>query len=560
MSDLEKEYKSRFQDHQTTEGVDSDSLWASIEADLSGSAGGGKKGLWLTIGGIVLMLTGIGVYMSDFSSTELSHQDTATVVDERTDSQVNTQPNTTDNHTLHSSKNDNKVDAQLGSDGAIVDQHSGQTEFSKKHTNTQAIQEVSNRDDASSSAATFQGAEPQLPARTGGAKQLSPENTSVAASNSEKQNIEFRSTNQAKSVTSANPKFGESQSTYEQSLTGDSESNSNGSKVSQKNDEVASGAGQIIEARTDMSGGLLSEKEISSAKDDVKGAPVTGINLEDSRTQEFISLMPLLSMQTGADATVSDKKKVPEYARKKGFRPSEISLSVGVNHLDRKFETSIADVLIGYRKELNSSSITDVGYTSNARGTWMIKNSTFRLSTGLGIDQFRTRLDFSNSRQVSTVIDGQIVAVEIDSTGAQTPVYGSSDVNAVETRIVLHHNDFLMLNIPIEVGVQTQLKRWTFGVDAGASYHLVLSQKGRGIDAEGAITDFDSSGSGSLPLAKSFVSIQARPFISWTATDKLGLRLTPSFKTIPTSDSDFHGVKSSATAFGLSAGLVFILD
>lgn len=216
--------------------------------------------------------------------------------------------------------------------------------------------------------------------------------------------------------------------------------------------------------------------------------------------------------------------------------PFEISLQMGLNSLlvNHKKGNDNADLV----DDLSQSISSSLGYSAGVQIAYLF-NKKYTISTGLHYNYFQTIFD--RTRDFSTTI--------IDD--------NAKERNAIATRVVLHHNDFKLMSIPLEIGVRKQFANFDFGVNLGLSYNFFLSQQGKSIDDEQSFAEFDAASSTALPYRKSFVAYQLNTYIDAKLNRQIKIRLSPVFKYAPIGKSDLHGVDQDVMIIGLNGGVVY---
>ncbi len=241
-----------------------------------------------------------------------------------------------------------------------------------------------------------------------------------------------------------------------------------------------------------------------------------------------------------------------DYARKY-TGPTEVTIGLGADALLPKYEDA------GSGLNLNDLMTAIPGYSASFMSSW-ISDKGIRLSIGLEYSMLRTRFDYETERETAYLDEDRLILFELDEMGDTiNAVYEDTWMTAIETRTILHHNEAEMLTVPIAVGYERDFGRIGIGLDLGLSYGIILSQRGRSIDGEGAVADFDTKKGTDAPFNSSVLAYSVSPMIDYKLSDALSIRLSPQVRILPDSDSEFHGLKQRATIYRIMGGLTYRL-
>ena len=132
-------------------------------------------------------------------------------------------------------------------------------------------------------------------------------------------------------------------------------------------------------------------------------------------------------------------------------------------------------------------------------------NRNFSILSGVELNNYEHKL-FTVLTKDTTALDGNQVLRK-----------------AIEVRTVHHHNKLSVYTIPLELSYQTSnLNAWSLGSSIGFAYSIVHSQRGKALGRNNTIleyTDDDNAQFGN------FLSFRLNPFVQYNLTDKASIRL-----------------------------------
>ena len=254
------------------------------------------------------------------------------------------------------------------------------------------------------------------------------------------------------------------------------------------------------------------------------------------------------------------KLNLPLVKDKKIIKPKtssyfEIAAYTGVNtlFLDYKKGNSDGSLL----NELSNSNSSQIGWSNAFRISW-ISNEKFSITSG--IDHDLIRLKFSAIKETETTVtdNNYLVKFGIDPQSGDTinQEYVTRDRDALLKRRVVHHNRFNLISIPLEFGFQKQKGKLGYGIKLGASASFFINQKGKTFNQAKDIYIIDNTIKEQLPFKKFFIAYQLNPFVDYSLSKKLKVRLSPVFKYQAFGKSSLYGLDQSAMFIGLNGGLV----
>lgn len=187
----------------------------------------------------------------------------------------------------------------------------------------------------------------------------------------------------------------------------------------------------------------------------------------------------------------------------------------------------------GYQLELGVSVAMELNYQPSER---------LLFSTGLNFDRFSEEFNYrSDTDTILLVTDGQ----------------DTSRLNAISTRIIRHHNKQQSITIPLLVGLQFGKGKFQYGAQAGIGLNLILSQKGRLLDAEGKLVSYDQRNQDAalLPRAKVGLSYLLQPFAAYRLSDQLSLTTRARMSYTNYGERPLFDLKMESWAVGFDLGM-----
>lgn len=262
---------------------------------------------------------------------------------------------------------------------------------------------------------------------------------------------------------------------------------------------------------------------------------------------------------------VKDKFHLPQTAiilasalpKKSKHAPLEISINAGANTVFTKYRDveNKADLF----KDLSNSLSNNIGFSTTAKISYLF-NEKYSISSGFSYNLTNETFERSSEKNSTFLEENYLMTYELNPVGDTiNALYGPKLLNTIEQRDVLHHNQFKLISLPLELGVRKQFGKLNMGLNAGFSYNFFLSQKGKSIDAQQEIYAFDDSSPSTKPFKKTFFAFQLNPFFDLKMTDKLKFRLSSTLKYQPQGISGLYDIKQYSIFLGIGGGLVYKL-
>jgi hypothetical protein len=535
MGILEEELKKRFSDKSEEGSVDSDALWGAISEslDMGQATRPGAYWNWARIGGIALLLGGIAAFVfwdndvSDIKSVQ-SNEAIDLIEIPQYDSEAGMAKQTT------------KPEIGSKENGALTEgpeKTSLNVQRADSGTNTFALTEATQTN--------------ERPAQERMPSDPDVNNVEVTTGHSVSESSKVKSSVNRSSKKDVPNEPVSSSIGFDAISTPSKAKRASSVENRPSKSEAAKASTQSV---LQVSQRKLTEKseEIESESRELQDVTLQFLRPQavreivatdgDVRQLEISIPMPLEQAPTAA------------HYSKKNFLPSEIYLGLGTELLQLDFDTK------GSTRDLNEFTKSIPGYSTSLLASWS-SDKGLRLNVGIEYARLRSKFDYSNQEEIQYLDEDRLITFELDEGTGDTinAVYQDTWLDAIETRTIVHHNEFDLLSIPLSIGYERDFGRIGLGIDAGLSYGFFLNQKGRSIDSEGAIAAFDSNAGTKTPFKASLLSYSLTPIIDYRLSDALSIRLAPQVRVLPNSDSDFHGAGQSAMLLRLSGGIVYQL-
>ena len=538
MGILEDELKKRFSDKSEEGSVDSEALWGGISEslDMGQATRPGAYWNWARIGGIALLIGGIGAFIvlgDDASNIEsVQGQESIEQIESvQTDAKEPVPMEAMDPETGHKQKGSLTESPEVAQSTSSSHQSSELEANTSQHTLARSAEKNPLHDNGSS------GDEDGNSIRKSEGSISSPSDIESIASVSNGIDMQVVSST---TILSADKLSGSTATSIGHNLE-DTAIRSEVQRVSLANAQevpedrfMQKAEGLEYESRDMQDGSLLL----------LKPQDIAEIVTADVNPRELAISIPELQ----------DFAPTADHYSKRNFAPTELSVELGAELMQLDFDTK------GSTPDLNEFTRNIPGYSASVLASW-VSNRGFRLSVGIAYTRLRSKFDYYSQEEIQYLDEDRLITYELDQVTGDTlnPVYQDTWLDATETRTIIHHNEFDLLSMPLSIGYERDFGKVSLGIDAGLSYGFFLNQKGRSIDAEGAITTFDSNAGTKTPFKSSLLSYSLTPIIDYRLSDAMSIRLAPQVRLAPKTESDFHGVDQSAMILGLSGGIVYQL-
>lgn len=229
----------------------------------------------------------------------------------------------------------------------------------------------------------------------------------------------------------------------------------------------------------------------------------------------------------------------------------------GINSLSLQ---SSSDTYIDYAIQKNQSYSSISSYTIGIQTNLLVKEKVI-FNTGIEYHNLWLKLDYSSESNSQKLLEQQLTEIIINSTTGDTLNSYYEDVlaNVVNKRTIVHYNNSKRLSIPIQVGLQGQNERLSYGIKAGASMNFNLQQNGRTFDNMESVINYTEASSFS-PFNKVDIGFRLSPFIDFRFTDRIGIRIEPQWNISSKKIIDPFDLKTTAHILNLNLGMSINLN
>jgi hypothetical protein len=211
-----------------------------------------------------------------------------------------------------------------------------------------------------------------------------------------------------------------------------------------------------------------------------------------------------------------------------------MALTVGaIARSDRYSNTNLGNAL-------NNAGSMAPGQSLSLQVQWKLATQVY-LTTGLEFLLTQTRFDYITQWDTLAVVRGYETFGEID---------------AIATRMVRQYNEQSIFTLPLLIGTARNFGALKLGLDAGLGLNYIYQQKGKTLNEEWVIVAYDSKNNNILPNADFYLSYQIEPYLTYSLTERFGLRLKPTLRYQQYGTSHLYEQKTSSFLWGLSAGAV----
>ncbi len=568
MGILEEELKKRFSDNSATGGVEAEGLWDAVSESLDASDKTRPAGYfgWARMAGLALLVGSVGFYFYTSDENFGPTQSTSNTVaqDLSADDAERKNYSTID-------RQENEATVALAAENKLELERAEQIAFNGKKASDDEIQKAFEAHDVLSNYRSEIAQESRSTTNTD-ATLAELSDAKSEAVKSEVSAREIDTVDKQNSIESSSD-TGESAThvaTSEQDRAQfESEAGEAviaGIVIEKTSTNVPSRDELQVEIAANGSGQVAEEISTNLPSSDERQVGTAAVGSEQEEMGSSLQFLTPLSIDNiAADRSAAlglqDATYAPEvsgensrYVSKRNFAPNELGFGMGVDLLKLDYQESDSS------PNLNDLSADIPGYSTSLVASW-ISDKGLRVSLGLEYAKLRSKFEFSAESAVLYLDEDRLITYELDDFTGDTinAVYQDTWLDAIETRTIVHHNEFDLLSIPISIGYERDFGKIGLGIDAGLSYGFFLNQKGRSIDAEGAVAEFDMNKDDNTPFKSSLLSYSLSPIVDYRLSDVLSIRLAPQVRFSPKTDSDFHGISQSAMILRLSGGIVYQL-
>ncbi|MBX2876815.1 MAG: hypothetical protein KTR30_32155 [Saprospiraceae bacterium] len=178
-----------------------------------------------------------------------------------------------------------------------------------------------------------------------------------------------------------------------------------------------------------------------------------------------------------------------------------------------------------YLQQLKEGLNADLGWFGGVE-IQQLNQSGMYWSTGVRYTKDWLQLDYESATVEQVLKENVLLKVTINAITKDTlsRLYGDREVEVKTQHIVVHHNSFDLISLPVTIGWQYQKQDWTFGLGLGLQFHFLLKQRGRMLNTIEEFPYFNNSS----PLYERFgYSVHMMPKFEYACTPKLGIMFRP---------------------------------
>ncbi len=501
MDDLENLYNKRFQDKElSNDDFDVDGLWGAVAEDLDAgdsSKVGYFRGYW-PFGILLLLLVGVGAYfyVGTEGSTEIASSTSAASSNKDVALNANENPSSISKEaaTLALAANgDSSSNAISNLKNEVMAESDLKEDLGLNETSTSTANRKAIANETSIS--NLKGTTTEKTKRTEKTDLNTAENTSV---NTVAEKVLNRDVNDnIQSIDNGSTDIEE---------TGSLNKTADFDKAESSNTDASIKATKNLET--------IAAEKIANNKNVSASSTLSTLDLE---AVDF--LFPSLKELKEKGKV----KKVPSvYPLKKKALSWEIEATTGANKLMGNYLLP-TDVVIG-----TSSENGEYGSSYGLKvGILWKKNWT--LKTGFEYHQLWSEFNYDFSEKENIPKNNTLAQVVINPLTDSTVnrIYVDTFIATRTTgHEIVHHNQYKLYSIPLEIGWQNQKERFLYGLSVGASMNFVRGQEGRRLDGESIVMDFDSVSD--LRAFKDFgIGLRVTPMVGYRLTPRLSVRITP---------------------------------
>ncbi len=211
-----------------------------------------------------------------------------------------------------------------------------------------------------------------------------------------------------------------------------------------------------------------------------------------------------------------------------------------------------------YLNKRNQSEETAIGGSLQANLTYYFFNNVF-IETGVRYSRFNERLTYSETNVTSqqTVFDSIVTGFTVGPTGEPVPIYDITSRTVYETEVsnIEQNNTYHMVDIPLLIGYQVDLQRWSVYLKSGITPTVFQKQSGY-VLGEGESSRLDFGGNDDPYHSGMILNLELAGGVSYQLDETIHLLVEPSFRSNISSlyKGDFP-LTEKRKILGISAGI-----
>ena len=185
-----------------------------------------------------------------------------------------------------------------------------------------------------------------------------------------------------------------------------------------------------------------------------------------------------------------------------------------------------------YLNKRNQSETSLIGGNVQANLTYYFYNNVF-VETGFRYSQLRERISYTQSEVIGerTVYDSTLTGYIVGPTGDPIPIYDITSRTEIDKKVSNREqtNTYQMIDVPILLGYQVDLQRWSIYFKSGINATVYAKNKGLVLGAsENSSLEFDSDND---PYQSGIMlNLEVAGGISYQLDENISFLLEPSFR------------------------------
>lgn len=204
---------------------------------------------------------------------------------------------------------------------------------------------------------------------------------------------------------------------------------------------------------------------------------------------------------------------------------------------------------------------TESAYSGSSFGIngGIVLNNKWIVNSGLEYHQLWSEFNYKNIDVDTEYRENVVIKILVSGMTGDTldEILGDTTLTITKTRTIKHFNSYKRITLPIEVGLQRQFGKMTYGLKTGVVLALSTFANGKIIDGSRDVTTFYTNGEQS-PYNMASFSLRFSPMFGYSITDHFSIQLFPQYqwtRSNPTStiNADIH-------QFNINLGLSYSLN
>ncbi len=278
-------------------------------------------------------------------------------------------------------------------------------------------------------------------------------------------------------------------------------------------------------------------------------------NLREERAIDELHLLPVIFMNLQSNNSLFpdfipakvEKNKVD----KSNSLAFQLELISGINVLNFNHKTTGTLALAETRNR--EEKIFPGGSLGLSAGVQM-KNGLM-INSGIEYHQLWSKFDHSEERLIDSLMEDQLLKVWISETTGDTlnQSRGNINVEVLETRDIIHFNQYHRLSIPLEFGIRKTTGRFLYGISIGGVINFIYSQSGKMLGDTWDIVEFENNNY--WKFKKTDFGFRAKSVVGYQSKNNWSLTLEPQWMWSQNPIRDFSETKVNFHQFNMNLGL-----